>query len=272
MICPYSPSPLLAPVMSVITWAWHFRSWAFRLLKSLAERSKRRNNWPNKFGAKPIHQLADLHSEAALYVIAVRDDAIEEVAKKMQAHLPAKALVAHTSGASPATILQPYFRHYGVFYPLQSFSRDKTVNWADTPLCVHARYKKDQEQLLHLAQQLSQQVALVDDRQRAQLHLAAVFVNNFTNYLYQIGAEITQAQDLPFDLLLPLIQQTVDKIKAQATPKTPAHLQTGPAIRGDQATLQRHLQQLQEQFPAYRNLYLQLSQGIQNMSDTTKTK
>ena len=110
-----------------------------------------------------------------------------------------------------------------------------------------------------------------DDEQRAQLHLAAVFVNNFTNFCYQIGNEIVRAKGLPFEILLPLVQQTVDKIKAQPEgQKDPSLLQTGPAIRGDKATINQHLEFLSKQFARYQEIYVEMTKGIQSSKSKNK--
>lgn len=218
-----------------------------------------------------VNDLKEISAGQDLYIIAVNDDAIEPVAVTMSQHIQKDALVVHTSGACPSILLKKHFRHFGVFYPLQSFSKDKPVNWRTIPLCIHAKYKRDLSKLDHLAQLLSKQVLRVDDEQRAQLHLAAVFVNNFTNFCYEIGNNILQAKDLPFEILLPLIQQTIDKINAQPEgQKNPSLLQTGPAIRRDQDTINQHLNRLNQQFPQYRELYMEMTKGIQSSKSKNK--
>lgn len=202
--------------------------------------------------------LSNVITDAGLYIIAVTDDRIAEVASQLKIE---KGLVVHTSGATPSTILAPHFQRFGIFYPLQTFSIAKTVDFERIPICVDANNLSDKGFLLQIGQQLSSKVYEIDDSQRAILHVAAVFVNNFTNYLFQIGYDILQKENLPFDLLRPLIQETADKIQAHI----PAEMQTGPAIRGDEVTIERHLEYL-EKFPAYQELYHIFTNKIKELS------
>ena len=213
--------------------------------------------------AAAIVRLADLHPRSGLYLLAVPDDAIAGVARRLGAVLPASALVAHTSGATPTALLAAHFERAAVFYPLQSFAAGRAVSWESLPLCVHAQDADDLEQLEMLAAKITTPVHRIDDAQRAALHVAAVFVNNFTNYLYGVGEELTQTQNVPFELLLPLVREGVDRLGT-----APARaLQTGPAVRGDTETQQRHLALL-EKHPDYQQLYRLLSKLI--AEDTPK--
>lgn len=209
-------------------------------------------------GAKAVTSLSKIDGNSDLYLLCVSDSAISEVATTLAQHLPSDCWVAHTSGASPSTLLAPHFPNYGVFYPLQSFSNNKRADFTQIPVCIYSSSEVLTTALRDLAGKISSRVYSVDDEQRTQLHLAAVFVNNFTNHLFHIGHEITAAADLPFDLLRPLIRETVEKLAHGS----PAELQTGPAKRGDVVTMERHLRQL-EAWPAeYRELYVLLSEGI----------
>lgn len=201
-----------------------------------------------------VTDLAQVITDAELYILAIKDDAIAEVASQLKIQ---NGLVVHTSGATPSTILQPYFQRFGVFYPLQTFSVSKAVNFEQIPICIYANHLPDEQLLLQIAQQISSKVYPIDDLQRATLHVAAVFVNNFTNYLFQIGYDLLEKEHLPFDLLRPLIEETAAKVQAHK----PSEMQTGPAIRKDEVTIKRHLEYL-ERFPAYRALYHILTEQI----------
>ncbi len=202
-------------------------------------------------------KFEDLDREGDLYIISVSDRAIAPVARQLARLELDNPLVVHTSGATPATALMPYFDRFGVFYPLQTFSRSRKVDFEAIPICVHAADESDAEKLLTLARQLSPKVYQLKDEQRASLHVAAVFVNNFTNYLFRVGEEILREVDLPFELLRPLILETARKVQEQS----PGEMQTGPAVRGDEKTIQRHLDYL-HRFPEYRELYQLLSRRI----------
>jgi len=208
-------------------------------------------------GAQAIVDIKSLSLNADLYIIAVPDHAIASIAMQMYAILPSDVLVVHTSGATPSSILQPYFLYFGIFYPLQTFSIAKTPNFQQIPICVYASPIRFLTPLVNLASRVSEKVFFIDDSQRAQLHIAAVFVNNFTNYCYHIAAKLLEETDIPFELLQPLIQETAEKIKYFL----PSEVQTGPAIRGDENTINKHLSILKEHSD-WKQLYQLLSEGI----------
>jgi predicted short-subunit dehydrogenase-like oxidoreductase (DUF2520 family) len=208
-----------------------------------------------------ITDLQALTHEADLYIIAVRDDSIASVAEQMSDFLPQNAFVVHTSGATPSAILAPYFERFGSLYPFQSFSLQKKPNFSTIPICIDATNLKDVAFLTKIAKKLSPNIHQITDAQRGVLHVAAVFVNNFTNYLFTIGEAITTQHQLPFDLLKPLILETVEKIKIHS----PSALQTGPAIRGDEQTIARHLDFLAAHHPDFMNLYATLTDNIRKI-------
>jgi predicted short-subunit dehydrogenase-like oxidoreductase (DUF2520 family) len=193
-------------------------------------------------GARPHDDLYGLTAHADLYIIAVSDDAIAEVVKKL-GHLPLEdKLVVHTSGATPSKLFEAALslERTGVFYPLQTFTKGRQLDFSEIPICIFASQPADLEVLEALARKLSSHVYQVNDAQRAWLHLAAVFVNNFTNHLFEIGHSTLKKQQLPFEMLLPLIRETVAKLDGSA----PKLKQTGPAVRNDWTTTERHLTQL----------------------------
>ena len=186
----------------------------------------------------------------SLYLFAISDDAIASVAKRLLHLKSPDSIFAHTSGAASSRLLTDFFPTGGVFYPLQSFSRKRDIDFTQVPICVHAPYTKVLDTLNQLGERISDSVVVIDDEQRKVLHLAAVFVNNFSNHLFNIGKELVEANGLSFDLLRPLIAETAAKVQGN----DPALMQTGPAIRGDQQSILSHLQYLQ-QYPDFQNLY-----------------
>jgi predicted short-subunit dehydrogenase-like oxidoreductase (DUF2520 family) len=207
-------------------------------------------------GAKAITQYSDIRPDINWVIIAVRDDAIESVAAQLAPHLP-DALVTHTSGATPGKTLETYFSRYGVFYPLQSFSLERMPVWSKIPFCVDAASEEDLLFLKKTAKTIGNLVYRVNDDQRALLHVAAVFANNFANHCFAIAEKILDEKDLPFELLHPLMEETL----AKALLDSPARMQTGPAVRGDEETIQRHIALLQEH-PEWLQLYADLSKSI----------
>ncbi len=190
--------------------------------------------------------------EADVYLIAVSDDAVNEVSQKLA---DKKGLVVHTSGSCSLDDLSPIQRK-GVFYPLQSFTKNKKVDFKEIPICVEAAQKDDEIVLKQLAHLISEKVFNISSEQRKTIHLAAVFVNNFTNHLYQIGSEICDENKIPFELLHPLIKETANKISVL----NPHEAQTGPARRGDQITINNHLRLLENK--THKEIYSLLSNSI----------
>ena len=190
---------------------------------------------------------------ADIYIIAIADDSITGLSKKLQFH---KKLVVHTSGSIPMQAISNQNKR-GVFYPLQTFSVNKPVDFKTIPLCVEAEFSDDLILLKHLANTISNSVYQINSIQRKALHIAAVFVNNFTNHLYQKGEEICLEHKVPFDILKPLIQETASKI----TRLSPEKSQTGPAIRNDQKVIQQHLGDLHS--TTQQEIYKLLTKSIQ---------
>ncbi|WP_309641629.1 DUF2520 domain-containing protein [Flavobacterium sp.] len=198
--------------------------------------------------------ISDYHQlqEADLYIIAVTDNAIAEVSKQ----IPFSKLVAHTSGSIAMNVLSDHHRK-AVFYPLQTFTKNKPVDFSRIPIGLESEHASDFEIIKQVASAISDHVFAIDSAQRKALHVAAVFVNNFTNHLYQIGADICNEHQLPFDILKPLIEETTAKIMVLS----PAEAQTGPAKRKDQQTIEAHLAILND--ANQKAIYTLLTQSIQ---------
>lgn len=199
---------------------------------------------------------SDIDRKADWVLVAVRDDAIAGVGEALAPYVPG-ALITHTSGATPGTVFAPWFERYGVFYPLQSFSKERTPVWSKVPFCVDAHTENDVVQLIKIAKTIGNLAYRVNDSQRAVLHIAAVFANNFANHCFAIAEKILEEKDLPFELIHPLMEETL----AKALLESPAKMQTGPAIRGDTDSMLRHLEGLHAH-PEWRDLYIGLSKSI----------
>ncbi len=191
--------------------------------------------------------------ESDFCIIAVSDDAIAEVAASMQT----TALVVHTSGSVGIDVVSKSQSRSGVLYPLQTFTKGQSPDWRNIPLLVEANNESDETLLLKLAEKFSDKPEVVSSTQRAELHVAAVFANNFTNYLLGISTELLGEHQLNHRLLQPLVQETIQK----AFDQHPFDVQTGPAKRGDEQTIERHINQLTNH-PEYQELYQLLSEQI----------
>jgi len=202
----------------------------------------------------PFTDSIDEINEADVYIIGIADDAIERFSESLSFH---NRLVVHTSGGAPMERLSDKNRR-GIFYPLQTFSKNKNINFDKIPICIEAENPDDLKLLEDLGRSISEVVVEIDSEKRAKLHVAAVFVNNFVNYLYYIGEDILKEEDIPFDLLKPLIQETGNKIQSLS----PKLAQTGPAKRNDTKTIEKHLNLLEHS--SYKEVYLMLTQKLKH--------
>ncbi|RLD87513.1 MAG: DUF2520 domain-containing protein [Bacteroidetes bacterium] len=187
--------------------------------------------------AKATESLAGIIPTSNFYLIAVPDDKVKEVV----GNLPRlKGIVAHTSGITPMEVISSRFKNSGVFYPLQTFSKQRDVNMTTIPFCIEGNTDAAAEKLTNLAGKLSQKIYAVNSNERKELHLAAVFVSNFVNHLYHTANTLIEENGLSFELLLPLIEEVAAKVKTLS----PAAAQTGPAHRNDENTLNMHREML----------------------------
>lgn len=193
-------------------------------------------------------------AQADLYIIAVSDGVIAEVSSQIPF---TNKLVAHTSGSVAFTEINSKNRR-AVFYPLQTFTKDKPVDFSQIPICIESENATDYQLLNTIGKTISDVVIAINSEQRKALHIAAVYVNNFVNYMYQIGNEICIKNNVEFEILKPLIQETAKKIMMLS----PKEAQTGPAKRDDKQTIESHLVFLKDE--NHRKIYKILTQSIQN--------
>ncbi|MEL0456635.1 Rossmann-like and DUF2520 domain-containing protein [Flavobacteriaceae bacterium SZ-1-7] len=191
---------------------------------------------------------------ADVYILAVSDDVVGELSSKLPFE---NRLVVHTSGSVGIHDLDKKHKR-GVLYPLQTFSKNAVIDFANVPICIETIDKEDYHVLKELAKSLGSPTKRVNSNQRRVLHLAAVFVNNFTNQLYRIGHEITESEGAEFDFLKPLILETANKVQELS----PYMAQTGPAKRNDQKTIKKHLNLLENEH--HKEIYELLTKSIQH--------
>lgn len=204
--------------------------------------------------AVAVNHLDEVSSTADLYIISVKDDAIESVAVGLK---NVDGLVVHTSGTTDLKILSSNVKNAGVFYPLQTFSKSKAVSFKNIPICLEANSDDNLNLLKTLANKLSHQVYELDGEKRKILHLAAVFACNFTNHLYTLANQLLEKNNLDFEIIRPLITETADKVMVNL----PENVQTGPAIRMDKNTMNQHLSMLAD-LPELQEIYQTLSKSI----------
>ena len=194
-------------------------------------------------------------ADADLYIISVSDSSIAEVSTLIKNK---NALVTHTSGSVSREALSGNYRK-SVFYPLQTFSKSKNLDYSKIPFFIDAENENDEEILKNLASKISKNVMLANDEKRKYIHLTAVFACNFVNHLFARAKEISDSQGIPFDYFLPLIDETTQKIH-ELEPKL---AQTGPAIRNDEKVLKLHESLLTDEEKL--KIYKTLNESIKKM-------
>lgn len=208
----------------------------------------------NDYTDKPESITAD----ADIYIFAVKDDAIGPLLDRI--NIPEKALAIHTSGSVSKNIFENRANRFGILYPLQTFTKNIPVDFSKIAFFIEGDSAETCREIELLAKTLSGKVYEADSDQRKRLHIAAVFACNFANNMWSIANEITDKNDLPFDVLLPLIQATVDKLKYTS----PLNAQTGPAVRQDHVIINNHIDMLDG---GKKNIYRIISDNIIKMSE-----
>lgn len=211
----------------------------------------------SRFGAEAVSSIQALRPGAAdIYILAVKDDAIAPLASRLDL---GNALVVHTSGSVTMDVLSHASSSYGVLYAPQTFVRDVPMDYSDLRFCLEASSPESYSRLEQFARTISPHLYPLDSPQRCRLHLASVIINNFGNALNAMAQQMLDREDIPFEILHPLVLQTARKVShgdlwAQ---------QTGPAVRNDAQTIQKHLQMLSS-YPELQQLYQLMTQIIQD--------
>ena len=195
---------------------------------------------------------------ASLYVISVSDSAIELLSERLTS---LDGLIVHTAGSVPMDVFTGKLKNYGVLYPLQTFSKSRTVNFSEIPLFIEANSYDNLHVLRKVAEAISQNVYYASSTERVQLHLAAVFGCNFVNHLYHLSAQLARQASFDFSVLSPLIIETAHKALISGKPND---VQTGPAARNDREVMLKHLDLLSS-LPRLKEIYEMLSESIRKL-------
>lgn len=204
--------------------------------------------------------LEGLPNEADAFVIAVKDDALESVARRVVRGREEQVFF-HTAGSMPLSVFKGIARHYGVFYPMQSFSKERQVDFADVPIFLEGCDDKAIQTAHAIAESISRKVYELTTAERRYLHLAAVFACNFANHCYALSAKVLEQHGLPFDVMLPLIDETARKVHTMH----PVPAQTGPAIRWDENVMSAQKALLDNE-PEMQKIYELMSNSIHKLA------
>ena len=233
-----------------------FKAACHNILQVVSRNASAASKLAYEWNTESTNYPSIINRSADVYIIAVSDDAIDDVVADLQ--LPRK-VVAHTAASVSKDVLRNVSDHYGVFYPLQSLNKEN-IDLPEAPIFFDGSDELTKKKLEALANSISpQHVSQANDDTRMKLHVAAVFVNNFTNHLYSLAENYCKKEGIDFRELLPLIEETVSRIKNIS----PSTSQTGPAVRNDEETIQKHLALL-ETHPEMKKIYEFLTSSIKN--------
>ena len=226
-----------------------------RIVQIISRNASAASELAYEWDTESSNYFSVINRSADVYLLAVSDNALAEIVDDLR--LPGK-VVAHTAGSVPKEVLERVTQHYGVFYPLQSIRKDIS-RLPDIPIFFEGSDEIATVALKNLAQSISfEQPVFAGSEDRMKLHVAAVIVNNFTNHLFALAEQYCKKEGIDFHQLLPLIGETVERL----TTNSPAETLTGPAIRNDQLTIQKHLELLND-YPALQKVYRVLTESIQ---------
>ena len=198
--------------------------------------------------AEPLTDMAQVCDDADVYIFSVKDSALEQLVSRLCGG--EKKVFLHTAGSMPMSVFQGKALHYGVLYPMQTFSKQRKVDFSIIPCFIEANDEFALKQIEGLAGQISHRVYQLSSEDRKYLHLSAVFACNFANHCYAASQELLQQHGIPFDVMLPLIDETAAKVHGM----TPKEAQTGPAVRYDENVIGKQIQLLENQ-PYFQKIY-----------------
>lgn len=188
----------------------------------------------NMVGATPITDIKEVADNADIYIFTLKDSVLEDIIGQIPEN---HGIWLHTAGSVPIDVFKNQTFHYGVLYPFQTFTKNRQLNWNDIPIFIEASDDKSRNIIETIAKKLSDKVFYLDSQKRKYLHLTGVFACNFTNHMYTLSEMFLKQIDVPFDVALPLIDETASKVHDL----TPLEAQTGPAIRYDENIINKHL-------------------------------
>ena len=225
----------------------------FLIAKIVSRCKTHASNLAGELDAISLDNISAISKNSDVYIIAVNDDAVETVSNQLSV---SDKIVVHTCGSAPMSILKNASTNFGVLYPLQSLRR--AIAYSPViPFLIDGNNNHSKNMITKLATSISDNVSEAGDEQRMQYHLSAVIVSNFTNHLFSLTKEYCKTNNIDFTLLIPLIGEVTNRLKTF----NPSEMQTGPAIRGDVSTIQKHLALLKN-FPELKNIYAVMSEII----------
>jgi len=231
-----------------------FRNKGFKITQVYSRTEQSAKTLADSLSTNYTTSVKDINKNADIYFVALKDSVFDEVLSQIDFE---NKFVVHCSGSLSLSALKSYTENIGVFYPLQTFSKTREVDFSEIPIFIESNSIQNEKLLLQIANEISGSVAVINSEKRKMLHISAVFACNFVNHLFTIAAEILKSKDIPFDVLKPLIIETAGKVQELE----PEKAQTGPAVRFDENIINSHLNELKE-FDDYQQLYRSISKSI----------
>ena len=230
--------------------------------------------------AEPLTDIAQVRDDADVYIFSVKDSALVQLVAQLCRHEAdglgedgavnalrkakkgeLERVFLHTAGSMPMSVFKGMAQHYGVLYPMQTFSKQREVDFSIIPCFVEANDEFAQKQIEGMAREISGRVYQLSSEDRKYLHLSAVFACNFANHCYAISQELLEEHGIPFDVMLPLINETAAKVHEMK----PKDAQTGPAVRYDENVIDKQ-SKLLENHPHFKKVYDSMSKSIHGLN------
>lgn len=226
---------------------------SFNILQIYSRTDSSATELAQKVNAKATSNIKKVVIDADIYIFSVKDSILPELLAKIPSN---KGLWIHTAGSIPLDIFKEYNNRHGVLYPFQTFTKDRDLDFSIIPLFLEANSESDLKILFKIAEQISNKVYSLSSEKRQYLHLTGVFACNFVNHMYSVSHSILEKEGIPFEIVLPLIDETAAKVHNLL----PQRAQTGPAIRYDQNVINKHIELIED--PDLKEMYSLISRNI----------
>lgn len=234
--------------------------YSFNILQVYSRTIEAAQELANKVNSTATNNIKDIKPNADIYIFSVKDTVLTELIGQIE--INRDSLWLHTAGSMPISVFEGYTNNYGVFYPFQTFSKVRDLDFKKIPLFIEANNTNNLDLLETISNKLSSQVYCLSTQKRQYLHLTGVFACNFVNHMYTISEEILKKEDIPFNVLLPLIDETASKVHELR----PKDAQTGPAVRYDENVINKHLSLIDD--PKMKEIYQIISENIHRINST----
>jgi len=245
--------------------AYLFYNNGFKILQIYSKHIESTKKISKLIKTSATDKINNISNKSDLYIISVSDNSYSEILNKLK--INKNSFIVHTSGSININIFTKKYNNYGVFYPLQTFTKNKLIDFKNIPICIEANTTENQEILKKFASNFSDNINIINSEQRKTIHLSAVFASNFTNHMLDIAYRINEKNNINPNILLPLINETIKK----TTENHPKNNQTGPAIRNDNKIISEHIDMLNKIFTSkylenIPKLYNFVSQSIKDLN------